>query len=237
MIYAVGQGNRQEIVLVEQQIRERTALSTDEQLKFVGLYTKDDFEKFLKEQQQADILFTDITIFQGIEQVELLRKNYPKAAIVLIADLTISPITYMKPTILASALLLKPLQIPMIEKVVEEIFACYIQKETDEEIFVIDTREEKQRIPYSNILYFEARSKKIYACTKEYEYGFYDTIDHLEETQGERFIRCHRSFLVNRKMIEQVKLSQNYLQLKDGVEIPLSRSYKTQIKELYRSEG
>lgn len=233
MIYAVGQGTKKEMFLVEKEIREQTAFSTDEQLDFVGLYTREDFEKFLKEERQADIMCADITIFQGIEQVEVLREKYPKAALVLIADMTLSPVTYMKPTILAAALLLKPLQEPMVEQVIKEIFRCYIQREAEEEVLVIETREEKQRIPYSQILYFEARSKKIYVCTQNYEYGFYDTMDHLEEQYSERFIRCHRSFMVNRKMIEQVKLSQNYLTLSGGVEIPLSRSYKSQIKELY----
>lgn len=233
MIYAVGQGNKKEMLLVEKEIRDRIALCTDEHLSFVSLYTRKDFEDFLKKNLQADVVCADITIFQGIEQVEELRKKYPKAAVILIADMTISPVTYMKPTILAAALLLKPLQKPMVEKVIEEVFQCYIQTKVDEEVFVVETREEKQRIPYSQILYFEARSKKIYVCTQNYEYGFYDTMDHLEEQYSAQFIRCHRSFMVNRKMIDQVKLSQNYLTLSGGVEIPLSRSYKSQIKELY----
>ena len=235
MIYAVGQGNQKEMFLVEHKLRERTAYSTDEQLSFVGLYTKADFENFISTEQSADILCADITVFQGIEQAEVLRKKYPKAALVLIADMSISPVRYMKPSILAAALLLKPLKSIMVEQTVKEIFQCFIEQESDEELFVVETREGKQRIPYSGILYFEARNKKIYVCTQDYEYGFYETMEHLEEQYAEQFIRCHRSFLVNRKMIGQVKLSQNYLTLKGGVEIPLSRSYKSRIKELYEN--
>ena len=233
MIYAVGQGNKKEMLPVENEIREQTALCTDEQLNYINLYTRAEFETFIAKEGLADIICADITILNGIEQIEELRKKYPKAAIVLIADMTISPVTYMKPSILAAALLLKPLQKPMMSQVFSEIFECYIKKETDEEVIVIENREDKQRIPYSQILYFEARSKKIYVCTRNFEYGFYDTMDHLEEQYSEKFIRCHRSFLVNRKMIEQVKLSQNYLLLNGGIEIPLSRSYKNQIKEQY----
>lgn len=233
MIYVVGQGNKREIMLVEKEIRECTALSTDEKLTFVGLYTIEDFEKFMQEAYQVDLICADITVVQGIERTETLRRKYPNAVIVLIADMTISPVEYMKPTILAAALLLRPLQKTMISQVIEQIFQVYMEKDLKEEIFVVETREEKQRIPYSQIMYFEARSKKIYVCTQNYEYGFYDTMDNLEELYSERFIRCHRSFLVNRKMVEQVKLSQNYLILRGGIEIPLSRSYKSQIKELY----
>lgn len=231
MIYAVGQGNKKELLPVEHEIREQTAIRTDEQLNYIGLYTRAEFEEFMEEEDRADVICADITILNGIEQVEKLRKKFPKAVIVLIANMTISPISYMKPSILAAALLLKPLQESMIRQVLGEIFENYIQKKTDDDVLVIETREDKQRIPYSQILYFEARSKKIYVCTRNYEYGFYETMDRLEELYSERFIRCHRSFLVNRKMIEQVKLSQNYLLLNGGIEIPLSRSYKSQIKE------
>lgn len=233
MIYVVGQGSKQELHFLEQEIRNRTALTTDEQVNFVGLYTSDDVEKFLKNEQQADIICVDITVLQGIAQAEMLRAKYPKAAIILLADMSISPISYMKPTILAAGLLLKPLNQTMVQQVVKEIFQCFLQENVEEEVLIVETRDEKQRIPYSQILYFEARSKKIYVCTKDYEYGFYDTMDHLEELYTEKFVRCHRSFMVNRKMVEQVKLSQNYVMLNGGIEIPLSRSYKSQMKELY----
>lgn len=233
MIYVVGHGLKNEMFMVEKELRERTALSTDEQLHFIGIYTRDAFERFMGEERPADIICADITIFQGIEQVEAIRKKYPQAALVLIADMTISPVNYMKPSILAAALLLKPLQQLHVEQVMKEIFQRYIEQTQEEELLVIETREKKYRIPYSKIMYFEARSKKIYVCTPNYEYGFYETMDHLEEQYSKQFIRCHRSFLVNRRMIENVKLSQNCLTLQGGIEIPLSRSYKGQIKELY----
>lgn len=233
MIHAVGRGDRSEMALIESEIRERTALSTNEQLSFAGLYTKEDFESFLKEERQADLICADITIFQGVRQAELLREKYARAAMILIADMTISPVTYMKPAILAAALLLKPLQKSVVEQVMKEIFHRFLEQTQEEEVFVLETREEKQRIPYSQILYFEARSKKIYVCTKNYEYGFYDTMEHLEEQYSEQFIRCHRSFLVNRRMMEQARLSGNYLTFHGGIEIPVSRSYKSQIKEFY----
>lgn len=232
MIYAVGHGNRNEMSLMEKGLREQTALSTDEKLQFLGLYTKEDLEKFLRETHQADIVCTDVTVSQGVSQAEHLRESHPNAAMILIADMTISPVSYMKPTILAAGLLLKPVQKDMLEQVLKDIFQCYILRNASDEVFVIDNREEKQRIPYSQILYFEARNKKIYVCTANCEYGFYDTMDHLEELYSDRFIRCHRGFMVNRKMIDQVRLSQNYLTLEGGIEIPLSRSYKSQIKEL-----
>lgn len=231
MIYAIGQGNKTEMNLIEETLREQTALNTNESLNYVCLYSRDEFEDFMKEERNADVICADITIFHGIEQVEMLRKKFGKIPIILISDRTVSPVQYMKPTILAAALLLKPLQRQTATQVLSEIFQCYLKNETDEEVFMVETRDEKQRIPYSQILYFESRCKKIYVCTQNFEYGFYETMDHLEEKFSDTFIRCHRSFLVNRDKIQQVKLSQNHLILNGDIEIPLSRSYKNQIKE------
>ncbi|MBS6395732.1 MAG: LytTR family transcriptional regulator DNA-binding domain-containing protein [Clostridiales bacterium] len=118
------------------------------------------------------------------------------------------------------------------EKVIREVFSRFLQKPDTGEIFVVENKEERQRIPYGELLYFEARMKKVYACTENAEYGFYDTIDHLEKKLSGHFVRCHRSYLVNRNLIEGVKLSQNCLILRGNIRIPLSRSWKEPIKEL-----
>lgn len=233
MIYTVLQGNEREIVLLESQIRNQTARMTEESLDIVRIRTKEEFEDFTKEVRHADLICADVSAIEGVRQIEMLRERYKKAIIVLVADIQTSPVTYMKPTILASALLLKPLKETIVKQTVEEVFRCCIQETTDEEVFIVEAKDEKYRLPYSEILYFESRSKKIYACTANDEYGFYDTMDRLEEQCMENFVRCHRGFIVNREKVEKVRLSQNYLILQGGVEIPLSRSYKSVIKELY----
>lgn len=51
----------------------------------------------------------------------------------------------------------------------------------------------------------------------------------------EQFIRCHRGFLVNQKKIERVIFSKNLILLADGYEIPVSRTYKSILKEFRTS--
>ena len=70
MIYAVGQGNRKEMLLVEDELREQTAFRTDEQLNYIGLYTREEFETFIAEDSLADIICADITVLNGIGQLE-----------------------------------------------------------------------------------------------------------------------------------------------------------------------
>ena len=102
----------------------------------------------------------------------------------------------------------------------------------DEETLLIETREGKTYIPLSKIYYFEAREKKIYVRLKKQEFTFYDTIEHLEESLPEGFLRCHRSFIVSRSRVQKVMLSKNLIELEDGISLPLSRSYKPVFKEL-----
>lgn len=232
MIHAVLQGGKKDALMLEEEIRREAARKTDEQVTVVGLYTREEFLCFLERDGRADIICADVAVFQGIEQAEKLREKYPQAALILIADVKMSPVSYMKPTILAAALLLKPLTTAAVKKVVKEIFLHFIQNVSEEEVFVLETREEKERLPWSSILYFEARAKKVYVCTEHMEYGFYDTIDRLETELSDRFVRCHRSYLVNRSKIREVKLSRNCILLHGNVELPLSRSYKSLIKEL-----
>ena len=82
--------------------------------------------------------------------------------------------------------------------------------------------------------YFESREKKIYINTGSAEFSFYDTLDHLEESLPDDFLRCHRSFIVARRYVRTILLSQNTIVLEDGSAIPLSRTYKAVFKVLDR---
>ena len=62
--------------------------------------------------------------------------------------------------------------------------------------------------------------------------SFYDTLDNLEQKLDSDFVRCHRSFIIAKSRIKKVMLSKNLILLDNGYEIPLSRSYKSAIKEL-----
>ncbi len=232
MISGVLKSSVKNARIVEREIREEAASCTDERVAIVFLGTQKELEVFLQKKEPADIICVDVSVPGGIAQAELLRKSYPKAAIIVIADAGMSPVAYMKPTILAAALLLEPLSRQFVRETMTAVFEQYITREADEEVFVIETREEKHRVPLRDILYFESREKRIYACTQSREYGFYDTMDQLSEQLKESFIRCHRSYMVNLSCIDRVMVSKNLLTLKQGIELPLSRSYKNMLKQL-----
>ena len=96
---------------------------------------------------------------------------------------------------------------------------------------MIETREGRTYVPLAQIYYFEAREKRIYVRLKKQELAFYETMEHLTERLPDYFVRCHRSFIVNRQRIRRVMLSKSLIELEQGIQLPLSRSYKPAFKE------
>ena len=128
--------------------------------------------------------------------------------------------------------MIKPLSRAQVEEVLDEAIHSYSDRflGTAESSFVLESQGSRELIDYSRIFYFESRDKKIYLNTSVSEYGFYDTLDQLENRLEQRFLRVHRSFLVNRSKIRKVRLSDNQMFLEDNVVIPVSRTYKKAIR-------
>ena len=187
---------------------------------------------FFKEHPLIHLSCYDITEKRNLDYLHHFREHYQKVSLMLIANLSISPMDYIKPDILASELILRPYRTEDLKEKLYSLITSYLGKEDEEEIFVLETKEETLRIPYNQIYYLEALDKKIYIRMKREEKGFYGTLDNLEEKLPETFVRCHRSFIVNWKHVEKMVRSQNLLILMDGIQVPFSRSYKTKLMEL-----
>ncbi len=193
---------------------------------------------FLKKNPILDMSCVDVAQADGVEIAEQIRKSNGDMYIILISDSGVSPMTYIKPTIMAGSLLLRPLSEENIKNVFLEAIQEYLKKigsDTNSEnknVFVIDNRDGRQRIPYERINFLEARSKKIYINTDNLEYSFYDTLDNLEKILNDSFVRCHRSFIVSKKSIKKIMFSQNLIELINGSMVPISRTYKSLLKEL-----
>ena len=85
------------------------------------------------------------------------------------------------------------------------------------------------------ILYFEARDKKIALRMQAEELSFNGTLSQLEQELPPEFIRCHKSFLVNRRHIVSVDRSNSSLILDNRMELPISRSYKKAFWEVFQN--
>lgn len=191
---------------------------------------------FLEKNPIIDIACVDVAAEGGISAAESMRSKSKGMYMILLTDATVSPASYIKPTIMAGSLLIRPLTADMVKQVFTEAIREYVRatakENKPEDGFLVESRETRRLIPYAQIIFFESRNKKVYINTGFEEYSFYDTLDNIESRIGEDFVRCHRSYIVAKSHIKKVMLSQNTVLLDTDFSVPLSRSYKSVLKEL-----
>lgn len=231
MIFSVRQA---EVQAIYRTSKDFAARMTEEKWEFHCFADGEEMGEFVKTNPLLDMICMDVSAVNSLSAVQELRKKNKHAYITLIASPKTSPALYMRPSIQAASLMLRPLEQEQVQEVMEEAFrefAQRFQKSDETEQFVIDNREGKWLVDYEQINYFEAREKKIFLNTDTREIAFYDTMENLEQSLPDYFIRCHRGFMINGKKIEKLLLGQNLVVLKKGWEIPVSRSYKQTLKE------
>ena len=208
---------------------EQAALHTDDYWTYMECATVDELYLQMESVDRADLFCLDITMKDGLDAAEKMRSAYPEAYVILVADQSVSPVSYMRPSIRAESLMLRPLSDVHIRSILGEAVSVYAKRlgEPDREaFFVVENRGAQELVPYGRILFFESREKKVYLSTETEEYGFYDTLDELAKQLAQSFLRVHRSFLVNTEQIERVEISASRVILRDGTQIPVSRTCK-----------
>ena len=228
-----------ELEEIKHVVKEMAARLSEDRWEIEQFSGLEQMRAYLENLPLLDMFLYDVTRREALAYLRQIRKEYRMAGLLILADVDTSPMTYMRPDIHADSLLLRPWSGQQVWEVLEEFIREYLEtadrvRGTKEQFYVIETKEGSIRIPYDRIYYFEAREKKVYVCAGNEEFGFYHTIDKLAEELPEQFIRCHRGFIVNALKIRKVMLSQNMICLADDFEVPLSRSYKADLKEFGR---
>ena len=224
--------SKQEAELIRNQIKDLAAYLSEDKWEIPTFRLLSDLEAYMEETPLLNLSCYDVTKKENLEFLHEIRKIYQEMKLMLVADKYMSPMEYIKPDILASELILRPFHENDLRSKLRSLMEAYLNKESEQDVFVVDTKEEKMRIPYSQIYYFQAREKKLFVRLKKEGYAFYGTLDALEETVPKQFVRCHRGFMVNWKKVDKVLRSQGQLILADGIEVPFSRSYRGIIMEL-----
>jgi DNA-binding LytR/AlgR family response regulator len=77
------------------------------------------------------------------------------------------------------------------------------------------------RIPADDILFFESSYRKVTAHTDSREITVYSTLAGIMEMTDERFVQCHKSFLVNLNRVSSMEPA--YFVMDNGAHVPISR--------------
>ena len=193
---------------------------------------------YLKKDLELKLAVCDVTAPGVLPVLEQLRSGHPDMRLVLLADQTVSPVSYIRPTILPTALLWRPVQPDGIRDALWEVINGIPKDDSDpqepeEGVFSLESRGVVKRIPHREILFFEAKNKKVYLHHGRKEIPFSGTLEKLQEELPEEFIRVHTSFIVNRAHIAELQYGQNLVLIEGGMAVPISRSYKSTLKAVF----
>lgn len=230
-------GIEKELSILHADLKDVAAKMTEDHWNYFCFSNISDMQNFLKDKPLIDMACIDITLDGALERLAEYRSEYTDSGLLLITDANMSPLLYLKPGIRADSLMMRPLEHNVVNSTLCEFVQSFLDKSLQNKQnrqYVIECQEGKIQVPYKNIYYFEAREKKVFLRTLKEEFGFYTTMEQLDDELPDDFIRCHRSFIVNREKIVRIKISQNTIQLNHKMEVPLSRSYKPEFKNFGR---
>lgn len=232
----LNSGSSKELNYIEEYTKYLASRISEEDWEYHVFRSMTDVASFLDDLPILDLACVDLTLRGGIDSAKQVRSLNMNTFILVIADADVSPMDYISPDIMAASLLLRPFNSTQLKdtfsKTVKTYFKRYHKTDVKEEVFVVESRDGKQLLPYDRISCFEAREKKVYAITDSIEYPFYDTLENLEKDLPKQFVRSHRGFIVNMDRIVKVMLSQSIIIMDDDMEVPLSRSYKNRFKDI-----
>ena len=95
-----------------------------------------------------------------------------------------------------------------------------LQKQQQKSL-LIQTKYFTQNINISQIYYVEVINRKIYVHTKNETIEYYGKLEQVQKQLDERFIKCHRSYIINMDYFYQYQ--NNIITLQNGQTVPVSR--------------
>lgn len=204
--------------------------------------------------QNIDVFFLSFdknqdSLKKAQDIASFIKLNNRRCLLILISDDINHLGTFFRPSISPCGVICRPFTVKYLADIFEEVIS-EIQKLNDESSnlksnensnegssFDIKAGVNYYSFLYKDILFFEARSKKVALKTFGQEISFYSSIETINEKLPHYFIRCHRSFMINFNYMESIHFADMLICLKDGSKIPLSRSYKDNIKKFMNEKN
>ncbi len=179
----------------------------------------------VKEDPKISLYFIDVDLGEdknGIKFAEQIREYDPNGFIVFIT--THAEMCYLtfKYKVEAMDYIIKDNYSSINQNIKKFILAAnkkYLNKAKEEnKKFVIKSDDRVIKIDYKDILFFETTEIKhkvrLYSVNRQVE--FYSQMKEIEEKLDDRFIRCHRAFIINKDKVKEVDKSNRLIHMEDG---------------------
>lgn len=234
MLYiAICDDNRQvcsEIENILLQYKKKTGTMLEVEVFYNG-------ESFLKYQEQGrvfDLVYLDIEMEQGngLEVGHQLRNVWKNYAIEIVYISGKEGYDRQLFEYQPLHFLTKPFSEKQITGVLE---LAMIRAKKQQKFFEYKKRADIYRIPINEILYFESLKREIRVVTDKGGDVFYALLDEIEtELLNSRFVRIHRSYLVNYNRISVIRFAEVEMSNQDI--LPISKSKRQEFRKYQMNE-
>ena len=185
----------------------------------------------IEQNRSMDIILMDVELrgINGVETARKIRETDTKTILIFITRheqyckeiINVQPFAYID----------KPVSKDKLEEVVMHAIALSGSKDG---MIRFSNRKKEYRISLREIFYFESDKREILVFCEKKNYSFYRKLDEVEEElkqYSEKFLRIHKSFLVNPIYIKES--SYEKIIMCNGKEITISPKYRKVIRQYY----
>ncbi|MHC1734654.1 MAG: LytR/AlgR family response regulator transcription factor [Erysipelotrichaceae bacterium] len=180
------------------------------------------------------VFFYDMTT--GLESYlslkEQIFQNARSSSVVLVAEESVQLKDYLRLNYCPDCVIFKPVLLRDIEQVLTQVHQDRLSASSSGPSisFKLKSKGSILAIAQRDIVFFESRGKQIALKTRGQEFLFYSSFGEVQQKIGQTFIRCHKGFMINTEMIKKVNLGRMTITMIDESTIPLSRTYKENLK-------
>ncbi|MGU3376683.1 LytR/AlgR family response regulator transcription factor [Chryseobacterium sp. M5A1_1a] len=124
--------------------------------------------------------------------------------------------------------LLKPISFDRFQKSALKVMERFSFNDEVDSHFFVKSSGKQHRINFNDILYIESIKDYVNIRTADEEYIVLDTLKSMENQLSERFVRIHKSFIVNLDKVKSIGAKKVIL---PELEIPIGDSYRANFLE------
>lgn len=179
----------------------------------------------IKTSRNTGIYFLDIDLganINGMKLAQQIRLSDPRGFIIFItAHSELSYMTFQY-RVEAMDFVLKDnpaeAEVKIRECLLNAMERDTLQTNRTHKVYTIETGGRKISIDYDDILFFETSDNihKVILHARDRQIEFTGTIKELANALGSDFIRCHRSFLANKKNIKEIDTKNRIIHFSNG---------------------
>lgn len=197
--------------------------------------------EYLEKNPAVGLYFLDVKMDienEGILLAEKIRKYDPRAFIVFISSYPEKALMTFKYKVEAMEFISKNDFAEVSSRIIECIVNAYEKytAKTSEVHRVFTYKLYDQIITYdcSEIIYFETSTSATHKICIHLTNGlseFYGTLNEIRKLLDNKFIRCHKSYIINCEHIKSVDINKRTVILSDNSICTVSRKYMKELKE------